>query len=357
MFPMDDTHPLPQNKRPIIGIGAGGIAHDAHLPAYALAGFEVLGWYDQVPAKAQKLAAQFSIPQVFSSLEETLEKAPNEAIFDIAVPAHGILEILPALPEKAAVLIQKPMGENLEEARQIRQICRQKNLTAAINFQLRTAPTVIAARNLIQAGHLGELHDIEIRVTTYTPWHLWAFLEKLERVEILYHSIHYIDLIRSFLGNPQGIYAKTLKHPKMQNMANVRSNIIMDYGELIRANILTHHGHEGGRKHQESSIKLEGTKGAIKIKMGVNLNYPQGEPDQFEYCFYGNNPNPQWHGKEVQGAWFPHAFIGPMSNLMRKLEGSCDELPTSTEDAFHTMACVEAAYQSSAQGATPIESD
>ena len=355
MLNIDDRHSFPEKKRPIIGIGAGGIAHDAHLPAYQIAGFEVKGWCDTVPAKAQKLAEQFKLPQAFSSLEEAVAQAPDDAIFDIAVPANFILDILPALPEKAGVLIQKPMGENLEEARQIRQICRQKQLTAAINFQLRYAPTVIAARNLIQGGHLGELHDIEIRVTTFTPWHLWAFLEKLERVEILYHSIHYIDLVRSFLGNPQGIYAKTLKHPKMMNMSNVRSNIIMDYGEVIRANILTNHGHEGGRKYEESSIKIEGTQGAVKITMGVNLDYPKGEPDQFEYCLYGNNQTPQWQVKEVQGSWFPYAFIGPMASLMRKLEGSSAELPTSIEDAYHTMACVEAAYQSSAQGAVALE--
>jgi len=32
------------------------------------------------------------------------------------------------------------------------------------------------------------------------------------RLEILYHSIHYFDLIRSWLGNPQGIYGKDPPH-------------------------------------------------------------------------------------------------------------------------------------------------
>lgn len=355
MLNIDDKPLLPENKRPIIGIGAGGIVHDAHLPAYKLAGFEVIGIYDKMISKAEKLAGQFDIPQVFSSLEETIEKAPKNVVFDIAVPANFILDILPSLPENSAILLQKPMGENLEEARKIRQICRQKKLTAAMNFQLRFSPPLIAARNLIQAGHLGEIHDIEFKVTTYTPWHLWEFLEKLDRVEVLYHSIHYIDLIRSFLGDPQGIYAKTVKHPKMMNMANVRSNIIMDYGDLIRANILTNHAHEGGQKHQESFIKIEGTTGAIKIKLGVILNYPHGEPDQFEYCLYGKDQKSEWRIAAIDGTWFPNAFIGSMSSVMRKLEDSSRELPTSIEDAYYTMACVEAVYQSSASGAIAIE--
>lgn len=355
MLNINDQPLLPQNKRPILGIGAGGIVHDAHLPAYQLAGFEVVGLYDKLIPKAEALAQKFAIPQVFSSLENAIANAPENVVFDIAVPANFILEILPSLPDHATVLIQKPMGENLADARQIRQICRQKHLTAAINFQLRFSPPLIAAQHLIQAGHLGEIHDVEIRVTAYTPWHLWEFLEKIDRVEILYHSIHYVDLIRALLGNPQGIYAKTVKHPKMMNMAGVRSNIIMDYGDVLRANILTHHGHEGGQKYQEGSIKIEGTKGAVKIQMGVILNYPHGEPDQFEYCFYGGDQTPQWHLAEIQGTWFPHAFIGSMASVMRKAEGSSEKLPTSIEDAFATMACVEAAYQSSATGAIPLD--
>ena len=51
------------------------------------------------------------------------------------------------------------------------------------------------------------------------PWHLWDFLAKSSRVEILYHSIHYIDLVRNLLGNPRSVYAKTTKHPSMPQLA------------------------------------------------------------------------------------------------------------------------------------------
>ena len=75
-------------------------------------------------------------------------------------------------------------------------------MLAAINFQLRYAPYILAAKKLIHKGLLGELNDIEVNVNVYTPWHLWDFLFTSPRVEILYHSIHYIDLIRNLLGNP-----------------------------------------------------------------------------------------------------------------------------------------------------------
>ena len=47
------------------------------------------------------------------------------------------------------MLIQKPMGDSFDEARRIRDICRRKKITAAVNFQLRYSPFVMAARDII----------------------------------------------------------------------------------------------------------------------------------------------------------------------------------------------------------------
>jgi hypothetical protein len=43
-----------------------------------------------------------------------------------------------------------------------------------------------------------------------------------------------------------------------------------------------------------------------------------------------------------------------MANLQRFLEGTCTELETNVDDAYKTMALVEGAYISSAQGGVPI---
>jgi hypothetical protein len=43
-----------------------------------------------------------------------------------------------------------------------------------------------------------------------------------------------------------------------------------------------------------------------------------------------------------------------MASIQRYVEGSDASLPTSVEDAIKTMAVVESAYNSSANGATPI---
>jgi predicted dehydrogenase len=341
-------------KRPIVIIGAGGIVNTAHLPAYRIAGFEVAGIYDVNREKAKATATQFNLPVVYNSLEDAIRLSPDNVVYDVAVPGAEILNILQQLPARSAVLMQKPMGNDYAAAKEILQLTREKEMIAGVNFQLRYAPYIKVARDLIQKGAIGDLCDMEVHVNVFTPWHLWNFLFESPRVEILYHSIHYIDLIRSFLGNPAGMYAKTVKHPNMFQLSSVRSNIIMDYGDMIRANIFTNHCHQFGLKHQQSYIKFEGTRGAIRATMGVLINYPQGMPDTLEYISMNGRETGEWKTIPVDGTWFPHAFIGSMQQIMLAAASVIERPDNSVEDCIATMACVEAAYRSSEQGGVSL---
>ena len=338
---------LPEKDLPIFIIGAGGIVNDAHLPAYSLANFKVAGIFDLQQEKALSLTSEYTIPQTFTSIEEMVRFAGTNCIYDVAVPGSAVLDVLKQLPEDSNVLIQKPMGENLSQAQSILRLCREKNLNAGINFQLRYAPFINEARRMIGNGDIGELVDVVVNVNVFTPWHLWDFLFTAPRVEILYHSIHYLDLVRSFLGNPKGIYAQTVRHPQMKELASVRTSMILNYGEMVRANVFTNHAHDFGLQNQHAYIKLEGTKGAIKMGMGVLMDYPKGVEDTFEYVIREGDNKPQWQTKKIEGTWFPHAFIGSMSQVMRAASGEIDQPDNSVEDCIHTMEWVEAAYQAS----------
>ncbi len=327
---------------PVVIIGAGGIVETAHLPAYRLAGIPVRGIVDIDKSKAERLASAFNIPHVYNRVEEMVKEAACDCIYDIAVPGKNIAEVLAMLPDNCYALIQKPMGENIKQAEEILALCRKKNITAGMNFQLRYAPYVLMAKQMIGEGLLGDICDLEIYVNVYTPWHLWNFLYGAPRVEILYHSIHYIDLVRNMLGNPVNIFAKTTRHPQMQQLQDVKSGIIMDYGNFIRASISTNHAHHFGMRHQDAYIKIEGTKGAVKIVLGLLMNYPEGVEDSFEYIL---SDEAQWKTLPVNGSWFPHAFIGSMHEIIKARQGTVLHPDNSVEDCIDTMRLVEKAYE------------
>jgi predicted dehydrogenase len=345
----DAAPPLPKTARPIIIVGAGGIVHDAHLPAYQKAEFPVAALVDANVEKATALAQKYSVPLATASLEEAIRKSPRDSVFDVAVPAGAILSVLPFLPDGAAALIQKPMGNTLEEAEQILAISRKKGLTAAVNFQLRYAPNMLAARQIADAGLIGDVHEMEIVMREYMPWELWTFLATAPRLEILYHSIHYIDLVRSWFGNPTSVQAKTVRNPQTPGLSATKTLIVMDYGDWKRVSISTNHGHKYDGS-QLSYAQWEGTKGALHAVMGVNLDYPKGRPDTLSFAEYGGG----WKTLPANGSWFPDAFVGSMGSLQAFVTGDATDLPTGVEDAIDTMRTVEAAYIASERGGVPL---
>ena len=50
---------MPKTPKKIVIIGTGGIVTGSHLPAYKLAGYPVVGVYDQIYEKAEAAAKEY----------------------------------------------------------------------------------------------------------------------------------------------------------------------------------------------------------------------------------------------------------------------------------------------------------
>ncbi|WP_435666460.1 Gfo/Idh/MocA family protein [Maritalea sp.] len=332
----------PSKATPIIIIGAGGIVSDAHLPAYRQAGFPVKGIFDLDQSRAQEVAEEWNIGEAFKTLDDAMVYG-TDVIYDLALPPSAIASVLNHIPVGATVLIQKPMGENFEQAKEILAVSRARNLNAAINFQLRFSPQMLAVRDAIEQGTLGDLLEIEVHLNVNTPWELFPFLKAMDRVEIAVHSIHYLDLIRSLVGKPKGVFARTMGDPRSPDMAQTRTTAMLDYGDELRCVLSINHNHNFGSKFQDCKFRFEGTKGALMTQIGVNLNYPEGEPDEL---WLATNDQ-DWQQIALDGSWFVDAFVGVMSNMQRFHIGEDQKLVTSVEDCIDTMALVEACFEAS----------
>ncbi len=339
--------PRPSHPRPIVLIGAGGIACAAHLPAYRRLGLPVAGVYDVDRAAAAAAAAGFAIPLVYDTLAEAA--AASGAIFDVAVPGDRTLDVLDQLPRGSAVLVQKPLGGSLDEARRIAACVRSRGLIAAVNLQLRFSPALLALGALLRQERLGTLVDIDVRIVIDQPWHQWPFLERMPRLELPYHSIHYLDAIRWLAGEPRRAWCHAVGHPDLPRLADTRSTIILDYGDRLRCALVLNHTHRAGPLHRASQLTIEGTKGAARLTFGVNLAYPAGPPDTMAVAEDG-----EWRDLPLRGSWFTDAFEGPMSNLQRVVGGEDEALVSPVDDAVRTMAVIEACYRSSDRGGEPI---
>ena len=339
----------PSDPVPIVLVGAGGIARDAHLPAYRKAQFPVVAVVDLDTDRAVQLAADFDVPRTYPDIAAAVTAHGTGVVYDVAVMPDAFATILEALPDGAAVQLQKPLGYTYAQALELVEICRRKQLVATVNTQLRFAPQVAAARRLIAEGTIGELIDLEVLVRVETRWELFPSVFALDRMEMPMHSVHYVDLVRSFVGDPSGVSAITTAHPDKQ-LASTRSAYLLHYADRpLRVTISTNHDHTFGPEHQEAAVLWHGTEGVVRAQLGLLLDYPRGGPDLLQVT-----TGEQWQEVEVTGSWFPDAFIGSMGALQRSLTGRGRTLPTAVTDVLRTMAVLEAAHAAGEAGGHPV---
>ncbi len=149
---------------------------------------------------------------------------------------------------------------NLAEAGALAAIMKDREVTAALNFQLQFTPAMVAVGEALARGLIGDVVDVEVRLVCKTPWEAWPFMGALDHIEIPLHSIHYLDWIRAHIGMPRAVYARSVGHPDYPGLADVKSSIILDYGCDLRCCLSLNHVHAGGPDHQSAEFRIEGTK-------------------------------------------------------------------------------------------------
>ncbi|WP_256761880.1 Gfo/Idh/MocA family protein [Cohnella sp. WQ 127256] len=337
---------VPRNKTIGIGIvGAGAIVHACHLPAYQIGGLHVVGIYDIERSNAEKVAAEFGIKHTFTTLDELLDH-PEIQIIDIAVPSKFQPEIVERAAAKGKhVLCQKPLGESYADAKRIVAACEAAGIKGAVNQQLRWAPGIRASRTIMKRGWLGEVTQASIQVNVNTDWSLWPWITEIDHPELMYHSIHYIDAIRSLLGTPEYVYADGAKFPGQVCKGETRTLIHLKFpGDTLRGLIHDNHNHIAGQEDWYATFRFEGTEGIIKGTNGALYNYPVGQEDTLSFLSKQIDPT-CWLTPQLEGRWFPHAFLGTMGELLCAVEED-REPENSVQDNLLTLQTLFAAIRS-----------
>lgn len=327
--------------------GTGGIVQYAHIPAYKKAGFNIVGCYDLNPETAKSVAAQHGIPRVYATLDELLSD-PAVQIVDIAVPPWEQLKTVEQIAAaRKHMLCQKPLSDNFADAVKIVELAKAAGVKQAINHQMRWDAGIHASKHLIEQGVIGKPTDAQIQISCLTPWHMWPWLAAVPRLEIMFHSIHYLDSLRYLFGNPEWV---TSRHAKYVNQGNVKAETktitILDYANGLQAFTAVNHYNEWADTY--ATFRFIGTEGAIDGTIGLMYNYPTGRPDTITITS-------KQYGRGVKiiptldEMWIPDAFVGTMAGLMEAIETDSTPKDNSTEDNLNTLRVVFAAYQSAAE--------
>lgn len=344
-FELDYKPKLPKkHDYGIASVGCGGIATACHLPIYRKHKLNVVGCFDARQDAAAKLAREFSIPRVYASLVELLADR-NVQIVDIAVPASEQVSIVEQVAAAGKhILCQKPLAENFADAKKCVAAARKAKVTLAVNQQMRWSPAISATKDLLRRGLLGEPTMAAIQINTTTPWHLWGWLKVKKTIEVMYHSIHYLDSLRYLFGDPARIYVSGSQAPGSDCVGETRVIEVLEYKGALRALVHDEHHSIASADDWYGFYRVEGTDGIVKGKLGWLYGYPVGLPDSISFMSRKLRLD-WWITPRLEGKWFPDAFLGPMASLMKSLQTGEPPI-TSGEDNLRTLQLVFAAYQS-----------
>ena len=336
----------PAHKVPVAIIGAGGIVDGAHLPAYKIEGLQVIGIYDVDSAKAKDVAARHGIPKVYATLQELLDD-PQSIIVDIAVPAALQPDIfIQVAAAKKHILAQKPMATTVADGLMMAKAVADNGIIAAVNHQLRFEEGVAAAHKMVELGWIGNVTNVTFEVNLITPWEMWPWAKDLERLEIMLHSIHYHDVVRWFLGEPNKVFCVAGRTQGQYPIGETRTISSYSYDNGVTALVHANHINRGGDNRAE--FRIDGDKGSIRGTLGLLYDYPTGRVDTLEV----NSqvvPTDGWTPYPVTTRWFPDAFRGTIGSVMRAIATGAS-LRSSVADTVGTLRLVEALYQSMDSG-------
>jgi hypothetical protein len=181
-----------------------------------------------------------------------------------------------------------------------------------------------------------------VRIVIDQLWHLWPFLERGPARRGALPPIHYLDAIRGIAGEPAGVYGRSVDIRRCPP-ARRPEPIILDYGDRLRCS-LSSQTHRPNRAPGVAAQSLRAW--AVRFTWGVNPDYPTGLSDTMR-C--GRAPR----GTPCCADRGSSKRRGPMST-QRFVAGEDTTLVGAVDDAVRTMALVEACYESSARGGTPI---
>jgi predicted dehydrogenase len=167
----------------IIGIGivGAGFARSTQIPGFAnCKGARLVAIASARREHAKEVAREFGIPNVESDWR-TLIARDDVDLVSIVTPVVTHCEMtLAALAHGKAVLCEKPMAMNADEARRMTEAARHAGVLALIDHELRFLPGRLKMRELLQRGEIGKAKHASVifrsdsRADRNRPWNWWS---------------------------------------------------------------------------------------------------------------------------------------------------------------------------------------
>ncbi|MGI6745959.1 MAG: putative oxidoreductase YcjS [Firmicutes bacterium ADurb.Bin300] len=336
-------------KVAVVGMGGIGNTHAKCYKEDELA--QLLCVCDLRKDRADEAAEKYGV-EAFYSLKEMLDAHPELDIIDVTTSGleNGSWHyepVMQALDAGKHVLTEKPISNNILEAREMVSFAAKKNLYLGCNLNHFFSGPADKAREYIASGKIGEqiycINKVGFNGSTVTPceinknsrWqmpysHAKAFLT--HPFSVMHHFCGEISHIQAFMDRPGA------RKQSGDLMLSVQS-IHMKFQNGCVGYLLSQRGDACFGLGGWWSFELAGTKGTFCIENCV---------EKITYWEHEEEPQIMNTGITDFGATFPiriHAFLEDITNNVPR-----EHIRASGRDALATMEYIFAAIDSFESG-------
>lgn len=341
-------------------IGTGGMANDHAKNFKAIKGCNVVACCDIVPGRAKAFAEKHGIPKAYENAEEMLKKERLDGVSIATIDkAHAPTALL-AIKYGLRVMCEKPLADNLRDARRMADAARAKKLITAVNFSYRNSPATQMAAQIVASGKLGRIMHVEgsylqswLVGKFFGDWRkseglLWRLSTRHGSAGVLGDiGVHLYDFASFIVGDIAALQCnlKTFnKGPKRIGPYVFDANDSM--AAIVRFNngaIGTLHASRWATGHANTvALRVYGDKG------GLDINLDRPVPETLRICA-GNDVD--------MNIWWP-VKCPPVPTMYRRFVDaikSGEQGQTSFKGGARVQAYLDASLKSSANDGKLVE--
>lgn len=329
-------------------LGAGYFSHFQYEAWGRIPEVEIVALANRNFERARATAARHGVPRAYrwEELERMLDTERPDFV-DIITPPETHLDLVRlAARRRIAVICQKPLAPTWEESVAVVAAARRAGVRLLVHENWRWQPWYREMRRQLDAGALGELFSIAVRMRTGDGWPEDAYLARqpffrtYPRLLIYETGVHFLDTLRFLGGEIESVYARLQRRNRAiagEDAGQVVCGFVSGATAMLDASRYNE-ADTADPRYTFGTVRLDGRRGHLELDTegGLTLK-PLGQPARsLDYRH------------ERRGFAGDCVFALQRHFVDRMLDGGPFE--STGEDYLKTVALVEACYRSAASG-------
>ena len=273
---------MSKDKIRVALIGAGMITNVGHIPAWKnLADdVEIVGIVSRGGESARLTAEKHGIKLAYSDVDKMLRELKPDLVSVCTPNAYHKQGTLAALAAGAHVLCEKPVAPSYLDAVEMFDAAEAAGRILFVNQPMRFAANTMAAKELVDAGRMGEMYYAEtslLRRRGVPKWGRFHMKEDSGGGPLFDLGVHALDALLWLMGNPRAVAVSGMTYTKLANRDEGLVSSLADSG--APAGVLTSRPYD----HREFNVEDLGVgfvrledDATISIKASWAANIPEG---------------------------------------------------------------------------------